>query len=115
MTTASPTFPVCSPGPAAVRAALADAEVRRRIEGIVKRRVQPGDVEDVVQQVVCDALGSDLVPDDPADVPRWLFGITRHKSPTITVRRAAASGSRSIPRRSPVAPRRSRPARCCAA
>jgi DNA-directed RNA polymerase specialized sigma24 family protein len=79
MTTASPTFPVCSPGPAAVRAALADAEVRRRIEGIVKRRVQPGDVEDVVQQVVCDALGSDLVPDDPADVPRWLFGITRHK------------------------------------
>jgi DNA-directed RNA polymerase specialized sigma24 family protein len=67
------------PAPHAVRAALADAEVRRRIEGIVRRRVQADDVNDVVHQVMCDALASDLAPPDPAEVPRWLFGVTRHK------------------------------------
>jgi DNA-directed RNA polymerase specialized sigma24 family protein len=71
-----------SPAPSpidAVRAALADAEVRRRIEGIVRRRVPAGEVGDVVHQVICDALGSEVAPEDPAEVPRWLFGITRHK------------------------------------
>jgi DNA-directed RNA polymerase specialized sigma24 family protein len=75
MTTSAPTP---SP-PAAVRAALADAEVRRRLEGIVRRRVRPDDVNDVVHQVVCDALASELAPEDPADIPRWLFGVTRNK------------------------------------
>jgi DNA-directed RNA polymerase specialized sigma24 family protein len=79
MTSAPSSFYPSRPSPDAVRAALADAQVRRRIEGIVRRRVQPGDVNDVVHQVVCDALESDLAPRDPADVPRWLFGITRHK------------------------------------
>jgi DNA-directed RNA polymerase specialized sigma24 family protein len=74
-----PDFPLHRSSPDAVRAALADAQVRRRIEGIVRRRVQPEDVNDVVHQIVCDALESDLAPDDPASVPRWLFGITRHK------------------------------------
>jgi DNA-directed RNA polymerase specialized sigma24 family protein len=63
----------------AVHAALADADVRRRIESIVRRRVPADDVNDVVHQVVCDALASDLAPEDPAEVPRWLFGVTRHK------------------------------------
>jgi DNA-directed RNA polymerase specialized sigma24 family protein len=63
----------------AVHAALADAHVRRRIEEIVRRRVRPDAVNDVVNQVACDALASALAPTDPAEVPRWLFGITRHK------------------------------------
>jgi DNA-directed RNA polymerase specialized sigma24 family protein len=63
----------------AVHAALADAHVRRRIEEIVRRRVRPDAVNDVVNQVACDALASGLAPTDPAEVPRWLFGITRHK------------------------------------
>jgi DNA-directed RNA polymerase specialized sigma24 family protein len=75
MTTSTP-----SPSPLeAVRAALADAEVRRRIEGIVRRRVPADDVNDVVHQVMCDALASELAPEDPAEIPRWLFGVTRHK------------------------------------
>jgi DNA-directed RNA polymerase specialized sigma24 family protein len=75
MTTSTP----CPSPLEAVHAALADAEVRRRIEGIVRRRVPADDVNDVVHQVMCDALASELAPDDPAEIPRWLFGVTRHK------------------------------------
>jgi DNA-directed RNA polymerase specialized sigma24 family protein len=74
-----PSFPSRPSTSDAVRAALADAQVRGRIEGIVRRRVPPDDVDDVVHQVLCEALESELAPDDPASVPRWLFGITRHK------------------------------------
>jgi DNA-directed RNA polymerase specialized sigma24 family protein len=68
------------PSPAdAVHAALSDAGVRARIEEIVRRRVQADAVTDVVGQVACEALASPLAPADPDEVPRWLFGITRHK------------------------------------
>jgi DNA-directed RNA polymerase specialized sigma24 family protein len=62
-----------------VRRALADAGVRRRIEEIVRRRVRPDAVEDVLHQVACDALASHVAPEDPAEVPRWLFAVTRNK------------------------------------
>jgi DNA-directed RNA polymerase specialized sigma24 family protein len=61
-----------------VRIALADDGIRRRIEEIVRRRVGAQEVGDVVQSVVHAALSAPEAPPD-ADVPRWLFGIARHK------------------------------------
>jgi DNA-directed RNA polymerase specialized sigma24 family protein len=62
----------------AVRVALADDAIRRRIEEIVRRRVRPQEVGDVVQSVVHAALAATEAP-PLTDVPRWLFGIARHK------------------------------------
>lgn len=62
----------------AVRSALADPAVSRSIHSLVGRRVPAQDVGDVVHAVVCDALAAEDPP-PPGDVPRWLFGIARHK------------------------------------
>jgi DNA-directed RNA polymerase specialized sigma24 family protein len=62
-----------------VRAALADDEVRARIESIVRRRVPTQEVGDVVHQVASEALSATDPPVEPEAVLRWFFGITRHK------------------------------------
>jgi DNA-directed RNA polymerase specialized sigma24 family protein len=62
----------------AVRSALTDPVVRQGIQSLVGRRVPAQEVGDVVQAVVCDALAAEDPP-PPGDVPRWLFGIARHK------------------------------------
>ncbi|MBL9023945.1 MAG: sigma-70 family RNA polymerase sigma factor [Myxococcales bacterium] len=46
---------------------------------MVSRRVPRTEVDDVVQSVLCDALAAGNVPPDPAEVPRWVMGIARHK------------------------------------
>ncbi|WP_434047873.1 RNA polymerase sigma factor [Sorangium cellulosum] len=58
---------------------LADPGTRRALEAFVRRRVPGGEVDDVVQTVLCDALASPARPADPAELRRWLLGIARHK------------------------------------
>lgn len=58
---------------------IASPEVRRLVEGVVRRRVPEVEVEDVVQTVLCDALASDSVPEDEEQLRKWIVGITRHK------------------------------------
>ncbi|WP_437960640.1 sigma-70 family RNA polymerase sigma factor [Sorangium sp. So ce119] len=58
---------------------LADPGTRRALEEFVRRRVPGGEVDDVVQTVLCDALASPARPADPAELRRWLLGIARHK------------------------------------
>ncbi|CAN93602.1 putative membrane protein [Sorangium cellulosum So ce56] len=45
----------------------------------MRRRVPSGEVDDVVQTVLCDALASQGRPADPTELRRWLLGIARHK------------------------------------
>ncbi|MCA9622579.1 MAG: sigma-70 family RNA polymerase sigma factor [Myxococcales bacterium] len=58
---------------------LASPEIRRLIEGMVRRRVPQGEVDDVVQTVLCDALAADQAPEDDEQLRKWIAGITRHK------------------------------------
>jgi DNA-directed RNA polymerase specialized sigma24 family protein len=72
---------------------LASPEMRRLIERFVRRRVPAGDVDDIVQTVLCDALASQSVPDDDEQLRRWLMGITRHK--VADFHRGGARGGRT--------------------
>jgi DNA-directed RNA polymerase specialized sigma24 family protein len=58
---------------------LAEPGIRRALEEFVRRRVPGGEVDDVVQTVLCDALASPARPTDPTELRRWLLGIARHK------------------------------------
>ncbi|WP_437311225.1 RNA polymerase sigma factor [Sorangium sp. So ce388] len=58
---------------------LAEPGIRRALEEFVRRRVPSGEVDDVVQTVLCDALASPARPADPTELRRWLLGIARHK------------------------------------
>jgi DNA-directed RNA polymerase specialized sigma24 family protein len=71
-----------------VSAVLADPDVRRRIASQIRRRVPAGDVEDVAQNVMCEALASAPAGLREGDVPRWLAGIARHKACDLHRRRA---------------------------
>ncbi len=71
-----------------VSAVLADPNVRRRIASQIRRRVPAADVEDVAQNVMCEALASEPADLREGDVPRWLAGIARHKACDLHRRRA---------------------------
>lgn len=80
------TTAMAGPGPdarASERALLGDPELRRFLREYVKKRVQPADVDDVVQTVLVEALASSRLPaveaGDPTEVRKWLVGIARHK------------------------------------
>jgi DNA-directed RNA polymerase specialized sigma24 family protein len=64
--------------PSTLRSALADASIRRGIHSVVGRSIPPQEVGDVVHEVLCDALAA-ADPPPAEDVPRWLYGIARHK------------------------------------
>jgi DNA-directed RNA polymerase specialized sigma24 family protein len=49
------------------------------LRAYVRRRGIGGDVDDVVQTVLCDALASSSVPADPVEIPRWVTGIAKRK------------------------------------
>ena len=49
------------------------------LSSIVRRRVPPSDVDDVVQAVLCDALASHLIPIDEREIGRWICGIAKNK------------------------------------
>ena len=72
---------------------LADEATRRRLVAFVRGRVPSQDAEDVVQAVLCDALASDVAPDDPGDLARWLAGVARHKAADLHRERARRPGA----------------------
>jgi DNA-directed RNA polymerase specialized sigma24 family protein len=71
--------PVTQPSTSDPQRLIASPEVRRLVEGVVRRRVPEREVDDVVQTVLCDALASDRAPDDEEQLRKWIVGITRHK------------------------------------
>jgi RNA polymerase sigma-70 factor (ECF subfamily) len=66
--------------PPAVRLAVEDATVRRRVWSALRVRVGAAAAEDVSQAVYCEALCSATAPDDPAEIPLWILGIARHRA-----------------------------------
>jgi RNA polymerase sigma factor (sigma-70 family) len=58
---------------------LGDPEIRKFLEEFVRRRVAPGDVDDVVQTILCDALAAERAPTEREELRKWLVGIARHK------------------------------------
>lgn len=72
---AASAFPI--PSPNAVR--LADPALREALLKYARRRLSPGEVEDLVQNTLTEALSSSNAPIDEGDFRRWLHGIARHK------------------------------------
>jgi RNA polymerase sigma factor (sigma-70 family) len=60
-------------------ARLADPALREGLLKYARRRLPPGEVEDLVQNTLTDALVADNAPSDQADFRRWIHGIARHK------------------------------------
>lgn len=58
---------------------IADAALRARIVRLVRGKVPPGEVDDVVQATLTEALAAEEAPEDPALLGRWVLGIARHK------------------------------------
>ncbi len=58
---------------------IADAALRARIVRLVRGKVPPGEVDDVVQATLTEALAAEGAPEDPALLGRWVLGIARHK------------------------------------
>ena len=58
---------------------LSSPELRELVERLVRRKVPQGEVDDLVQTVLCDALEAATPPVEEEQLRRWLVGITRHK------------------------------------
>ncbi len=67
------------PSPNFVREAIAAPSLRRSVAAMVRRRVPAGDVEDLAQSILCDALAAPGLPSDPEELRRFVAGIARHK------------------------------------
>lgn len=61
------------------RERLSGNDLRRGLASFVRRRVPAAEVEDIAQTVLCDALASPRMPEDPEAVRRFVAGIARHK------------------------------------
>ena len=80
---AAPAFLV--PAPNAAR--LADPALREALLRYARRRLPPGEVDDLVQSTLTDALTADSAPNDADDFQRWVHGIARHKIADLYRRR----------------------------
>jgi RNA polymerase sigma factor (sigma-70 family) len=58
---------------------LADPALREGLLKYARRRLPPGEVEDLVQNTLTEALVSANAPNDHTDFRRWVHGIARHK------------------------------------
>jgi DNA-directed RNA polymerase specialized sigma24 family protein len=58
---------------------LAGAALRGSVEAMVRRRVPPHEVDDIVQATLTEALASSHRPEDADALNRWVHGIARHK------------------------------------
>jgi DNA-directed RNA polymerase specialized sigma24 family protein len=67
------------PGPDFTREAIAAPSLLKSVAAMVRRRVPAGDVEDLAQTILCDALAAPALPSDPIDLRRFVAGIARHK------------------------------------
>jgi len=72
---AAPAFSV--PNPNAAR--LADPALREALLKYAQRRLPPGEVEDLVQNTLTEALISPNAPNGEHEFQRWVHGIARHK------------------------------------
>ncbi len=61
------------------RQAIGAPALRKTVAAMVRRRVPAGDVEDLAQTILCEALAAPGLPADPAELRRYVAGITRHK------------------------------------
>ncbi len=52
---------------------------RAALVAMVRRRVPERDTEDVVQAVLCEALGSPLRPTEPEGARKWIWAVARNK------------------------------------
>ncbi|APR76492.1 Hypothetical protein A7982_01839 [Minicystis rosea] len=73
----SQAMPTENPSPA--KELLGDPTLRRALADFVRRRVPAGEVDDVVQTVLVEALAAPNRPHDAGELKRWLLGIARHK------------------------------------
>ena len=55
------------------------ASFRAALLAMVRRRVPPGEADDVVQAALAEAVAAADRPRDPADLRRWIWGVARHK------------------------------------
>ncbi len=53
--------------------------LRESVAAMVRRRVPEGEVDDIAQTILCDALAAPRVPDDAEELRRFVAGIARHK------------------------------------
>jgi DNA-directed RNA polymerase specialized sigma24 family protein len=60
-------------------ARLADPDLTARLSHFVRTRVPEGEVGDIVQATIADALAAEEYPEGDEDIVRWVFGICRHK------------------------------------
>jgi DNA-directed RNA polymerase specialized sigma24 family protein len=60
-------------------ARLADPALREALLQYARRRLPPGEIEDLVQNTLTEALVSSNAPSDHSDFQRWIHGIARHK------------------------------------
>lgn len=58
---------------------LGAPELRRFLRDFVRRRVNAQDVEDIVQNVLADAIASTKAPREEDELRRWLLQIARYK------------------------------------
>lgn len=58
---------------------LDDPTLHDALRAMVRRRVRPADVDDVVQSTLADAVAAPAPPSDREQLRRWVFGIARHK------------------------------------
>ncbi|MEI9949200.1 MAG: sigma factor [Pseudomonadota bacterium] len=72
---AAPAFSIQRPN----AARLADPALREGLLKYARRRLPPGEVEDLVQNTLTEALVADNAPSNQTDFLRWVHGIARHK------------------------------------
>jgi RNA polymerase sigma factor (sigma-70 family) len=58
---------------------VADPALREGLVKYARRRLPPGEVEDLVQNTLTEALLAANAPSDHTDFRRWVHGIARHK------------------------------------
>ena len=67
------------PAPFFPRQAIGAPGLRKTVAAMVRRRVPAGDVEDLAQTILCEALAAPGLPSDPEELRRFVAGIARHK------------------------------------
>ncbi len=58
---------------------IANPATRSSLHAYVRRRGLGDSADDLVQNVLCDALAVEAVPERNSELPRWLTGIARNK------------------------------------
>lgn len=80
---AAPAFSIQDPN----AARLADPALREGLLKLARRRLPPAEVEDLVQNILAEALVAQSPPRDAAEFQRWVYGIARHKIADVYRRR----------------------------